>query len=148
MQLQCKPWKTYFQGSSCPADGTMRPQIPIERWEGYGGDFEFSVFLLFFLINCTNWSALWWLTCDVAVLKHSKVSLWNSSQLYVHLLLLSFYNILKKVIQFILITDFITPNYFQILPINKYMKLHTVFFFLNVSKKKERKKRERTLKGD
>jgi hypothetical protein len=63
------------------------------------------------------------------MLKHSKVSLLNSSQIYAHLFLLSFYNILKKVIQLSLITDFVTPNYFQILPTSKYMKLHTVFSF-------------------
>ena len=33
MQLQCKPWKTYFKGISWPADGKMRLWIPREmRW--------------------------------------------------------------------------------------------------------------------
>ena len=33
MQLQGKPWKTYFKGISWPADGTMRLWIPREmRW--------------------------------------------------------------------------------------------------------------------
>jgi hypothetical protein len=45
------------------------------------------------------------------------------------------------VIQLLPITDFPTPNYFQILPTSKLMQIHTLFF-LNISppQKKPRKK--------
>ena len=49
-----------------------------------------------FFIKCTNWSALWWLTCDVSRLKQNKDSLLNSSQIYVHLFFLSFFLFLSS----------------------------------------------------
>ena len=128
MQLQFKPWKKRFSGEVMTSryhNVAMNPHREM-RWICRG---LCVLSECFSLINCTNWSVLWWLTCDVAMLKHSKASLWTSSQIFVHLLLWSFYNILKKVIQVILITDFTTPNYFQILPTSNYVKLHTIYSF-------------------
>jgi hypothetical protein len=76
------------------------------------------------------------------MLKHSKDSLLNTSQIYVHLFLCGFYNILKKSDSIYSNNWFRHPNYFQNLPTSEFMQLHTIFF------SECKQKNPRNLRGD
>ena len=71
------------------------------------------------------------------MLKHSKDSLMNILQIYVHLFLFGFYIILEKSNKIYSNNLFPHPNYLYNLPTSQFIQLHTFFLFEYKKKKKD-----------